>query len=353
MSRRDRHLVSHSAHRIAAGQFRARGAPFENDGDTSNAYFADGITDEIRGKLTALPALHVIARASSNEYRRTEQAAAADRERARRGYLLTGVVRWETNPTHARRVRVSPELVQLSQGSAPRTIWQQTYDTTLADVFQVQSSVASKVAENLGVVLNAPAQTQIAQRPTQNLAAYEAYLRSTAIDGTDCLRCVAHWLNAEQAVALDSSFAAAWARVGRLHAIIYAMARSSDAEARGSAHRNDAVALDSGVYVSYVSRAIYWDIVGSDEERARATSNAHAFWRLPRSRYYERWDRWKRRSASGTKGWRTFARRRCSIRAPPPTADRLSRVLVWLRRYPEARAAADHGLVVSRRAISR
>jgi len=120
--------------------------PFENEGDTSNAYFADGITDEIRGKLTALPALRVIARASSNQYRRTEKSPQQIAHELGAMYLLTGVVRWETSPNHARRVRVSPELVQLSRGNAPRTIWQQTYDTTLADVFQVQSSVASRVA---------------------------------------------------------------------------------------------------------------------------------------------------------------------------------------------------------------
>lgn len=136
--------------------------PFENDGDTSNAYFADGITDEIRGKLTALPALRVIARASSNQYRRTDKSPQQIGRELGAMYLLTGVERWETSPKNAWRVRVSPELVQISRESAPRTIWQQTYDTTLADVFQVQSSVASKVAANLGVVLNAPAKAQLA-----------------------------------------------------------------------------------------------------------------------------------------------------------------------------------------------
>ncbi|HSU94383.1 MAG TPA: serine/threonine-protein kinase, partial [Gemmatimonadaceae bacterium] len=86
--------------------------PFENEGDSSNAYFADGITDEIRGKLTALPALRVIARASSNEYRRSSKPPQLIARELGARYLLTGVVRWETSPTHVRRVRVSPELVQ-------------------------------------------------------------------------------------------------------------------------------------------------------------------------------------------------------------------------------------------------
>ncbi|MDB4911397.1 MAG: protein kinase, partial [Gemmatimonadetes bacterium] len=178
-------LWSRTRSRAPTGDSALAVLPFENEGDTSSAYFADGITDEIRGKLTALPALRVIARASSNQYRRTDKSPQQIAGELGAMYLLTGVVRWETSPNHARRVRVSPELVQMSRGNAPRTIWQQTYDTTLADVFQVQSSVAGQVAANLGVVLNPPAKAQLAQKPTQNLAAYEAFLRSTAFDGTD------------------------------------------------------------------------------------------------------------------------------------------------------------------------
>jgi eukaryotic-like serine/threonine-protein kinase len=322
--------------------------PFENDGDTSNAYFADGITDEIRGKLTALPTLRVIARASSNQYRRSDKSPQQIARELGAKYLLTGTVRWEVSPTNARRVRVSPELVQLSAESAPRTIWQQTYDTTLADVFQVQSSVASKVAANLGVVLSAPTQAQLEQRPTQNLAAYEAYLRSTAFDGTD-LPSLRHALaNANQAIALDSNFAAAWARAARLHATIFSNGTQQPAEAEASRVASQrAVELDSGAYGSYVSRALYWSIVASNQTRALEDLNTAL--RLAPSSFEVLRTLGQVESAVGRWDEGLAHIRQAALLDPrsPPTADRFSRALLWRHRYPEARAVAERGLAAS------
>ncbi|HMA02154.1 MAG TPA: hypothetical protein VKP02_07280, partial [Gemmatimonadaceae bacterium] len=327
--------------------------PFENEGDTANAYFADGITDEIRGKLTALPALRVIARASSNQYRRTEKSPQQIAHELGAMYLLTGVVRWETSPNHARRVRVSPELVQLSRGNAPRTIWQQTYDTTLADVFQVQSSVASRVAENLGVVLNAPAETQLAQRPTKNLAAYEAYLRSTAFDGTDLPSLRRALSFAEQAVALDSNFVAAWARMGRLRSIIYSNGtqRKADADAARSAV-DRAVALDSNAYQSHLARAVYWDLVASDETHALADLEKAV--RLAPSSFEVLRTLGQVEATVGRWDEGLAHIRQASLLDPrsESTADRYSRVLLSLRRYPEARAVAEKGLAVGAENLS-
>ena len=319
--------------------------PFENDGDSSNAYFADGITDEIRGKLTALPALHVIARASSNQYRRTDKPPQQIANELGAGYLLTGVVRWETSPAHARRVRVSPELVQLTKGSAPRTIWQQTYDTTLADVFQVQSSVASRVAENLGVVLNAPAQTQIAQRPTQNLAAYEAYLRSTAFDGTD-LPSLRHALAAaEQAVALDSSYAAAWSRVGRVRAVLFANGSQSAEDSAAAKYATDrGVALDTMAFEGFVSRAIFWSVVADDPSRARA--DLETALRLTPSSADVLRTLGQVRASVGEWDDGVALIRRATVLDPRSvvTTGRLVRALLFVRRYREARDATERVL---------
>ena len=328
-----------------AGNVALAVLPFENDGDSSNAYFADGITDEIRGKLTALPALHVIARASSNQYRRTDKPPQQIANELGAGYLLTGVVRWETSPTHARRVRVSPELVQLTQGSAPRTIWQQTYDTTLADVFQVQSSVASRVAENLGIVLNAPAQTQLAQRPTQNLAAYEAYLRSTAFDGTD-LPSLRHALAAaEQAVALDSNFAAAWSRVGRVHAVLFANGSQSADDSAAAKYATDrGIALDTTASEGFVSRAIFWILVAADASRARA--DLETALRLAPSSADVLRTLGQVRASVGEWDEGVALIRRATVLDPRSavTTGRLVRALLWVHRYSEARSATERVL---------
>jgi len=160
--------------------------PFDVGDDTANAYFADGITDEIRGKLSALPALRLIASASSNQYRGTSKPQEQIGRELGVRYLLIGRVQWEQGANAVRRVRVSPELVEVHDGVAPEIRWQQSYDTTLADVFDVQAAVATRVADKLGLVLSPPAQTQLAARPTQNLAAYDAYpaqYLSARVDG--------------------------------------------------------------------------------------------------------------------------------------------------------------------------
>lgn len=342
------YLWPRSRNPVVAGDSALAVLPFENDGDTSNAYFADGITDEIRGKLTAMPALRVIARASSNQYRRSDKSPQQIARELGARYLLTGVVRWETSPTNARRVRVSPELVQLSQESAPRTIWQQTYDTTLADVFQVQSSVASKVAANLGVVLNASTQAQLEQRPTQNPAAYEAYLRSTAFDGTDLPSLRRALVDAERAIALDSNFAAAWARAARLHGVIYSNGTQQLAEAEASRVAAErAVELDSSSYSSYVARAIYFDIVASNEAASladlkiaqRLAPNSFEVLRTL-GQVEATTGRWDEGLAHILKAAELDPR-------SPLTANRVTRAYLWLHRFPEARAAAERSLASS------
>ena len=255
----------------AAGPLGLAVLPFESEGDTANAYFASGITDEIRSKLSALPALRLIASTSSNQYRHTVKPPEQIGRELGVRFLLTGRVHWEQEANGTRRVRVSPELVEVREGAAPETRWQQSYDTTLADVFDVQTAVASRVADKLGVVLSPPAQTQLAARPTQNLAAYDAYLRSTALDGVDPATVRLALATAEQAVALDSGFAAAWARVSTRHARIYnaTIPTRADADAARTAAER-AVALAPDAADGYIARGYYALLVAHDAPAARA-----------------------------------------------------------------------------------
>jgi eukaryotic-like serine/threonine-protein kinase len=319
--------------------------PFDNEGDTANAYFADGITDEIRGKLAALPALRLIASTSANQYRHTQKPAEQIGRELGVHYLLTGHVQWEQSATGTRRVRVQPELVEVREGSAPATKWQQSYDTTLADVFDVQSAVASRVADNLGVVLSSPAQTQIAARPTQNLAAYDAYLRSSARGGGDPATLRRSLAAAEEAVAIDSMFAAAWARVSRLHTILYASAVSTRADA-DAAHQaaERAVALAPDKSDGYIARGLYDLIVANDVRAARtafgtavglAPSSSDALGGLG--------------SVEATAGQWSLALSHSQQAATldprsAVAAIRLAQVLASLRRYPEARREIERVL---------
>ena len=190
--------------------------PFENEGSDSTDYFADGVTDEIRGKLAAVPGMQVTARSSAVQYRGTTKRAADIGRELGVEYLLTGVVRWAPGAGGARRVHVVPELVQVSTGS---TRWQQAFDTTLSDVFQVQAAIAARVARELDVALGTGAQQRLAERPTANLDAYDAFLRgeelSDALGTTDAAPLRTALAYYQQAVQLDSNFALAWARVSQ------------------------------------------------------------------------------------------------------------------------------------------
>jgi TolB-like protein len=219
-------LTRWRAHAAAAGSKRLAVLPFENLGRPEDDYFADGITDEVRGKLATLPGLSVIARTSSAQYKRTTKPAGQISQELGVQYLLTATVRWETSPDGTRRVRVSPELMDAAPGRSPTTKWQQPFDAALSDVFQVQTDIASRVAQALEVALGAGGEQQLAERPTQNLAAYDAFLRAEA--AAQSMTAFSDWRNIrqalpyyERAVALDPTFVQAWAQLARAQAYLY------------------------------------------------------------------------------------------------------------------------------------
>jgi TolB-like protein/tetratricopeptide (TPR) repeat protein len=319
--------------------------PFDNVGDSANAYFADGITGEIRGKLSTLPSLRVVATASSNQYRHTDKPPDVIARELGVRYLLTGTVEWERGANGSRRVRVSPELIDVADAAAPATRWRQSYDTTLADVFDVQSAVATRVADKLGVVLSPPAQTQLATRPTQNLAAYDAYLRSMSFTELDHLSLRRALAAAEQAVALDSGFAQAWARVADIHATLYLTTVPTQADVVGAHDAAErAVALAPGVSDGYNARGIYDLLVAHDVTGALAAqqmavqlapSSASAITQLAYSK-----------AALGQ--WpAAIEESRLAATLDPRSASAaggLSGLLVDFRQYREARSEAERGL---------
>jgi eukaryotic-like serine/threonine-protein kinase len=190
--------------------------PFENLGDSADAYFAEGVANDLRTKLSQLPGLQVIARGSSNEYRRTTKTQQQIARELGVDYLLTATVQWEKLAGGASRVRVSPELVDVTPNHAPRSKWGQPFDAALTDVFQVQADIATRVAEALNVALGAKQQQVIAQQPTANLTAYNAFLKGEAAverawyqeNDFRKARDALHFY--EEAVGLDPTFVNAW-----------------------------------------------------------------------------------------------------------------------------------------------
>ena len=192
--------------------------PFDNLGDSADAYFADGMTDAVRGKLTAIPGLEVIAPASSAQYRKTTKTPQQIGQELGVRYLLVGKVRWAKVPGRPARVEVSPALVEVSSAADK---WEQPFDALFTDVFQVQADIAGKVAQQLQVTLDPSGLHALEQRPTTNLDAYDAYLRGREAEkgasGSE-RRAVELY---QEAVRRDSAFALAWAALSGAHATIY------------------------------------------------------------------------------------------------------------------------------------
>ena len=139
----------------AGGVKRLAVLPFDNLGSAEDEYFADGVTDEIRGKLAGVEGLQVTASRSAAEYKKSTKDLATIARELGVDYLLVGKVRWEKGEPGKSRVRVSPELIQVATGS---TEWQQPFEASLTDVFKVQADVAGQVAQALDIALRqAPA----------------------------------------------------------------------------------------------------------------------------------------------------------------------------------------------------
>ncbi len=204
-----------------AGPTRIAVLPFENEGAPEDAYFADGMTDEVRNKLAALPGLTVLARSSSDQYKGTTKSVDKIAAELKASFLLSAKVRWQ-KAGGASRIRVTPELTEVSDAGPPTARWRDSFDAVLDDVFRVQAEIAARVAGALRLTLGAQEQRQLAGQPTTNLAAYEAYMRGKGLEGAADIptlqRAVAFF---EQAVSLDPSFAQAWAGLSGARSYLY------------------------------------------------------------------------------------------------------------------------------------
>jgi serine/threonine-protein kinase len=324
--------------------------PFENLGRPEDAYVVDGITDEIRGKLAGVPGLQVIARASSNEYRGTKKPLQDVARELGVRYLLTGTVRSEPSANgQPARVRVAPELVEVgSAGVAPSSQWTQSLDATMADVFAMQADIAGRVATAMHVALAGGTRARLAEVPTRDPAAYDAYLRGRAIaktDPGDLRRKLRYY---EQAVALDSTFLLAWAERGRVAAILYSngvpdpvLAR----EAKQAAERAIAIAPQNGI--GYGVLATYRNLVDQNPagalelaEKARALSPGDPELLRPLAIAERQEGRLKE----------ALANMRAAAERDPRnaiTVHLLADALLWARRYDESREAADRAIALA------
>src|SRR4029078_12275739 len=191
--------------------------PFENlSSDKENAYFAEGIQDEILTRLSKIADLKVISRTSTQHY---ESAPKNLREIAKQlgvAHILEGSVQ-----KSADTVRVNVKLIKAASDSH---LWSDTFDRKLTDILSVETEVAKTIADQLRAKLTGDEQQVIAAKPTSNPQAYDSYLRGlaytlkTAFTPENSLGAQKY---VKEAVRLDPNFALGWARLSYVDASGY------------------------------------------------------------------------------------------------------------------------------------
>jgi serine/threonine-protein kinase len=195
--------------------------PFQNlSPDPQNAFFADGVQDEILTDLARIADLKVISRTSVMQYK--TGASRNLREIGQQlgvAHLVEGSVQRVDN-----RVRVNAQLVDARNDTH---LWAQTYDRDLADVFAIQSEIASAIADQLQAKLSPSEKAAIEKRPTRDIFAYDLYARANELvnDLTDPVASQQNLPRAvtllEEAVSRDPHFVIAWCLLSQLHARMY------------------------------------------------------------------------------------------------------------------------------------
>jgi TolB-like protein len=320
--------------------------PFENlSEEKANAYFADGIQDEILTRLSKIADLKVISRTSTQHYK---SAPANLPEIARQlgvAHILEGSVQKSGDA-----VRVNVQLIKAATDSH---LWADTYDRKLMDIFSVESEVAKAIADQLRVHLTGREEQVIAAKPTNNSEAYDAYLHALAYT-QKTQNTPATYLGAQkylrEAVRLDPQFALAWALLSYVDARGYRTENLQPTialreEARHAAET--ALGLQPNLGEAWVAKGYYnYGCVSDFETAVRCFENARKFLpnssRIPESLAFVARDRgqWERSDSYFNE----------AEQLDPRNVNLLTRhaqFYITLRRFPDALRKLDQILAIA------
>ena len=248
--------------------------PFENlSHDPDNAYFADGIQEEILTRLSKIADLKVISRTSTQRYKGTPTNLLEIAKQLGVAHILEGTVQ-----KAADQVRVNVQLINAQTDSH---LWAEKFDRNLADIFAVESEIATKIADTLQTKLSGSEQKAIAARPTKNSEAHQLYLKGRYFlkkRTEEGLKKSIEFFN--QAIDKDSGYALAYSgladsnmyllRLGFLRGV-----SRKETDERAKAAATKALELDDNLAEAHTSLALVkmeyeWDWTGSEREFQRA-----------------------------------------------------------------------------------
>jgi TolB-like protein/Tfp pilus assembly protein PilF len=322
--------------------------PFENlSEEKANAYFAEGIQDEILTRLSKIADLKVISRTSTQRYESAPENLPEIARQLGVAHILEGSVQRAPN-----RVRVNAQLIDARTDAH---LWAQTYDRDLADVFAIQSEIARAIAEQLQAKLSPNEKKAIEQPPTNDLAAFDLYSRARTIllttgqtitseqDARQAIELL------DQAVKRDPSFFDAYCQLAHAHERLYAVIGSDHTPARlaqAETAVQAATRLRPDAAETHLARAQYLyrglrDYAGALVELERARPG------LPNDpRIVELTGYILRRRGQQEEGLRNLER---AIELDPRNFYTLQQLAVsyqFLGRYAEAIAAYDRALTI-------
>jgi serine/threonine-protein kinase len=245
--------------------------PFVNvGGDTATEYFADGMTDAVSTEIAHLPGIRVAARSSAFRYKDQNVNVAEVGRALRVGSVVLGSVLRSNG-----RVRITAQLVNARDGMVR---WSNSYEKPLTQVFDLQDEIATAIAKALDVTF-AGVTPRLPGVGTQNVQAYDLYLRAMAIERRytepDIRRSIGLF---QQAIAMDSNYAAPWAGIAKAWINLaddWLPPREAYPRARDAVHR--ALALDSTnaeahAMLGNIAFDFEWDVVAAVQQLSRAVA---------------------------------------------------------------------------------
>jgi len=243
--------------------------PFENLGPAEHTYFADGMTEEITSRLAAYPELGVISRTSAYQYKDANMPVKKIGQELGVDFVLEGTVRWDQSEGFRGRVRVTPQLIRVSDDTH---LWSNQFDRVLQDIFLVQSEIAEQVIQQMNIRLLDQGKKGPAY-PTENMEAYQAYLRGLDFTGRKAYSMEDRLLQIqmlERAVSLDSNFTLAYVQLSMAHSrlVMYGLDTSPQRIQMAKQALDKVFALDTQLPEAYMANGYYYYWCFRDYENA-------------------------------------------------------------------------------------